>query len=936
VRRNRPLAGAGFDRTVAVGARVFLSGHRSRNHIVGSGSGADPSSSLRHSWTIVRGPGAKAPGAGLLGSRSARPRLVVRKPGRYVVRLSVRASDGKVGSDLVDVRADPPPAEPVDTMASGPSGSTGIAVGEDFYPAKPGTWAQLVTLERGTLEPVKGKVADLANKSYSCPGAAYGDPSFLKCTSALAADLNRLDGHDLVIVSNPVSTASGKGTPAYGVYTALGRIGVSQAGFSNQPGLLPGSISAIGVPGTASGKGDWHAVATSKREGDGRMRDYLIRNNEGDYVFAPSDRIEFNTQAAGSTEAGGVSQPAVNVVQIGDKRFVENLGGSQGGLQVVVVDAQTLEGSSHWYGTSTGSASGLISQLDSLRDVLKQANVTGHDLVFIASRGQPAVIPGANDQQWGTIDSDLQSIADQVELLGGTRNGIFDALDPKLSQDNSYTLVGSSNVGGGNGQEALVPNTPFKPADSALSLASMSGTMARTGPNYGFAVQAVPTVGAQPAGGGPNPATAAAQLNDLLVQAPGAWPEQGNAGRRSAIAYVGSKVFGTNDPRAQYWTVIYKPDVWNGYSDRIEKLEYPGGEVGFRQRDLVWAKGELQQEIRWLKNIHSYLENLAQPFAKTELQNWAAFEKISNSIREEVGVGVDQKTNATQKALWQGFRQILGAIPKAGEAFHAADAIYETVMQLVEIGGEPAEDDFQAKASELGEKLAERLSAEQSMLTRQIPNTLAADYGKLRAAGSCTSTDPNEWEDCPFAHADWEFTQDDQENAARVLIPGMKQWAYGSLLPNRYSLYRLPPWWRTTVGDNKDFYGETLTALFWPFDGLPGSAQIAKPIYRNLPSGSHTLTPHGLGPWTSSGETWQIYALGYLTGDGTITNRWVMHYPKAEVTDPIFKPVDQGGLGASPESFFDRYFPKVSTLDHYPERDTPTGWCVAGLLGCPY
>jgi hypothetical protein len=935
VRSNRPLAGAGFDRTVAVGARVYLSGHRSRNHIAGSGFGASPSSPLSHRWKIVRGPGGKIPGAGLRGARSPRPRLVVQKPGRYVVRLSVRASDGRVGSDLVDVRADPPPAEPVDTMASGPNGSTGIKVGEDFYPAKPGTWAQLVTLDRGTLEPVKGKTADLANKSYACPGAAYGDPSFLKCAAALSADLNRLDSHDLVIVSNPLSTAGGKGTPGYGVYSALGRIGVTQAGFSNQPGLLPGSVSAIGVPGTAAGKGDWHAVATSKQEGEGRMRDYVIRNNEGDYVFAPSDRVDFNTQAAGSTEAVGVADRAVNVIQVGDKRFSESLGGSQGGLQVVVVDGQTLEGSSHWYGTSTGSASGLISQLDSLRDVLKQANAAGHDLVFIASRGVPVVSPGANDQQWATINSDLQSIADQVELLGGTRNGIFDALDPNLSKDYSYTLVGSSNAGGGNGQEALVSNTPPKPADSALSVAPMSGTLARTGPNYGFAVQAVPTVGASPAGG-PNPATAAAELNKVLVQAPSAWPEQGSAGRRSAIEYIGRKVFGTNDPRAQYWTVIYKADTWNGYSGRIGKLEYPDGEVGFRRRDLIWAKAELQQEIGWLENVHNYLENLAQPFSKTELQNWAAFEQISNSIRDQVGVGVDQKTIATQKALWQGFRYVLGAIPKVGEAFHAADAIYETVMQLVEINGEPAEEDFQAKADELGKKLAERLTAEQSMLTRQIPNTIAADYGKLRAVGSCTSTDPTEWEACPFDHADWEFTQDDQENAARALVPGMEAWAYGSLLPTRYNLYRLPPWWRTTVGDNKDFYGRTYGQSFWPFDGLPASAQVAKPIYRNLPSGGHTLTPHVLDPWTSSGDTWQIYALGYLTGDGTITDRWVMHYPQAAVTDPIFKPVDQGGLGADPESFFDRYFPKVSTLDHYPERDTPTGWCVFGPLGCPY
>jgi hypothetical protein len=52
--------------------------------------------------------------------------------------------------------------------------------------------------------------------------------------------------------------------------------------------------------------------------------------------------------------------------------------------------------------------------------------------------------------------------------------------------------------------------------------------------------------------------------------------------------------------------------------------------------------------------------------------------------------------------------------------------------------------------------------------------------------------------------------------------------------------------------------------------------------------------------------------------------------PAAAVTDPIFKPVSEGGLGAQKEPFFDRYF-KPLTLDHYPERDTPTGWCVGGI-----
>ena len=118
------------------------------------------------------------------------------------------------------------------------------------------------------------------------------------------------------------------------------------------------------------------------------------------------------------------------------------------------------------------------------------------------------------------------------------------------------------------------------------------------------------------------------------------------------------------------------------------------------------------------------------------------------------------------------------------------------------------------------------------------------------------------------------------------------------------------------------------TLTFYPFDGLPDSAQYAKPIFRNLPSYGHTITRDSNGRYHSSGETWEVNALGYLTGSGLITDRWLMHYPSADVTEPIFKSVGAGGLGADPESFFDRYFPNPATLDHYPERDTPTGWCA--------
>jgi hypothetical protein len=935
IRRNKPLAGAGIDRTVAVGSRVYLSGTRSRSHL--------RRSALKHRWIVTRRPGlGSAAGARLVGAGSARWRFVADQPGRYVLRLRVRGRDGRTGSDLVDVRADPRPAARVDTMARGPNGETGIRVGEGedgFYPAKPGAWAQLVALDRGTLEPVTGKLADLANKSYPCDHARYGDPGLIQCVSALEQDLNRLDGHDLAIVSNPLGTIHAKGTPGFGLEFATTRIGVGVGGYNLAQHLLPGSFSAIGVLGARSA--NWHAVASPGHEGEGQMRGYLVRNNEREYVFSPGDRIEFDTQASGS-------DLAKNVITIGQKRYaadVVNDGFQEGGIQVVVADRQTLTATSRYF--STGFPDGLAD----MARFLQEAN-DGSNLVFVASRGDPHIHVFGDEQLNQQDRSNATAIANQIEKLGGTRNGIFKVLDRELGRDSSYSLVGWSHAGAGQGVETVGANTRHpSPPETALNTAPLAGTLARTGPNYAFALETSRSVALGSTGR--DPWRGATELSALAFNTfensgiphdrvpPGEWPEHGNAGHTNAVRWIGKKVFGTDDPRGQYWTVPFVKDAfdydgWRDAASRIGKLDYASGS-GFSADDLGWAKAELQREIDWLISTHRYLDNLSTPFVKGQLESWADFQQIANSIRDKVEVSPDQKVHASARAVFKGILELAGVLPGFGEGFETANAIYNTALELVEINGEPADDEFQARADELGVKLADRLSKAQGMLDRELPNVIAADYHKLQAVGQCSSRDPDVWASCPFDHADWQYTQDDQASAAELLRTELEISAYGSVLPARYTAYQLPPWWRRKVSD--DFYGYTFDFVHHiPFQGLPDTSQMAKPIYRNIPTYSHTVTggPQTFGPtepWKSSGETWQITALGYLTGEGTIFRQWEMHYPSASITDKLFKPPSSGGFGLDPETFFDQNFtPKP--LDHYPEDTTPTGWCAYDADPC--
>jgi hypothetical protein len=921
--RGRPLVGAGVDRAVAAGDKVYIEGKlrgggKKRSAVTQASTARSGSSRIR--WSVSAPPGAPPTAPGDANRRRTFIRTTV--PGRYQLKLTATANDGRKGSDTLNIEADPTPAVPVDTITTHLDNGHvqyGIQVGGHFYAATDPdhAYAQLVALNRKTLTPVSGP---LANKSYICQSPQG-------CSSAddeLKADLSQLDSNDLVIVSNPLAYHASSFYPSE-FWALLKRIGVSDTGFAHYGGSLPrGAISAIGVPGMDPGQGAWHAVIGGGR-GAGRMRDYLVRDNEGNYVFAPSDRIDFSTQAAGSGAH-------TNVMRIGDRSFSADVGSDEGGFQVVVADSQTLAGTSRWFPTNEDCVR-LIKDLRAMFDMLKGAYDAGDKLVFVASRGNPDTRLCDQSAEQQTVNQDLRELANQTERLGGTRGAFFKALDPGLYKDYSYTLVGSSRAGEGKGVESLGTDTTRD--RGALNTAPITGRLDRTGPNYTFEAEDAHVPSAT---SGRDPSRAASELAKLAFQPPTRWPEQGNAGRVAAIAWVGKQVFGTDDPRGQYWTVPFingqfDYGYWSDAASRIRKLTY-AQTSSFSADDLAWAKGELQREIGWLISTHRYLDALSTAFGKTQLQSWADLKQISNSIRDLVDVSPDAQTFATNRAVFDFARSMIADIlPAAGQsAAFAANDIYDLVTTLAEVNGKPAVDRFQSRADEVGVKLADRMAAAQGTLSHQLPNTIAADYGKLRTVGACASSDPSDWSSCPFEHNDWQFTQDDQSNAAKALRAATKVWAYGALLPARYNAYKLPLWWRRKVNDNNEFFGLTVAGRFSPFAGLPDSAQMAKPIYRNIPTYDHSIDVRN-GQWTTHGETWEITALGYLKqGDGTAFNPWVMGYPDAKAIDPLFNPVSQGGLGIDAETFFDRSFPNRVTDLHYPERDTPTGWC-AGPAG---
>jgi hypothetical protein len=968
IRHGVHLVGAGFDRTVPVGAKVFLEGHHKlpghRPVIAGAAASA------HYHWKTVAGPKHHDLGGGQsrnqpTHSHTPTPEFRPTVPGRYTLRLTVTTGNGTSASDTADVVANPVPAVAIDTMAPPSNGETltHIQVGSESYPAVASdpfeVWAQLVALDRKTLVPVSGKLADLANKTYTCSNQA-------DCSQNLSSDLARLGPDTLAIVANPYppgAVFNGVCNPAdsevpVGLEGALKGIGVSTTGFDDQPSnrCSVGGISAIGVPGTAPGHGDWHSVATSSQMGAGRMQGYLVRDNALKYTYMPSDRVDFDTQAPGSSDSQ-------NVMQVGTKTFTQSFPGGildGGGFQVLVLDAQSLDGNSYWFETDHSDKAALAGQLTAMRQLLHDANTADgqhQKVVVIASLGDPAIqyykrssLTTPDDE----INTDLSQLVDEVEQLGGTRNAFYKMLDPALYADNgySYTLLADGNSGPGQGEEAV--RTGITGAGTGpLNTAPMSGVLGRGGPNSRFEVQGSPQIGGGAAGG--DPTRGVTEMTGLAFQQKVTpWPEQDpavfpnadeRARKKAAIAWVGKNTqdLGTNDPRGQYWTraLVKNQFDYNGWDHtafQIQGLKYPGQGVGFTSDDLDWAKAELAGpltnpplvggEIGWLEATHRYLDKLATPFDQTQFKSWAALQDIADKVRNDVATSPDKAVQANAGAVFDFGRALLEELPLVGKAFKVSNLVYDLAANMTEINNEPADDNFPSTLGTIGTDLAKRLDAEGTALTLRLPNVIAADYGKLKAVGACASRDQ---QNCPFDINDWQYGSDDQTKAAQDLYDAGQVWAYGQVVPAQYSLYKLPPWWRTTVGDNHDFFAPSRPLLGYPFFGLPANAQVAKPIYRNIPSYSHqfkncTLDPV---PCQSTGDSWQISALGFLkSGNGTFFNPWEMGYPQASVMKDLFDPASKNGLGADPEKFFDIAFlgDKTKPLVNFPYQDITPGW----------
>ncbi len=925
--RGRPLVGAGVDRTVAVGSQVYLQGRvasaarrdaaRSGSRLTARGAGAGSTTG----WSLKSAP-RDSPPKGPTGAAGRNAKFTPEVPGRYTLRLSGKWPDGQRGADTVGLTVLPDPSVPVDTMAK-EGGQSGVKVGDQFYPGSSQKWLQLLVLKADTLEKV-------SNKSYDCPQATANpkvtDRAAVKpCTDELSSDLNALKAskqRDVVIaVSQPPNgqierTPAWQTQPPVGVLESLHSIGApATIPWRNpQTPMLRGRFSIIGSLGGVSKTGTlhWNPDLNDLRD-DGKIEGFLLRDNKGELrldlddeysTYASSEHPRFDTQAPGSNAT-------LNVIQIGDINFYEPIPpNSDGGFQVVIVDRQDLVGRSYFFNTgghgpsdcpSCTALDELNRMTDTISSGLRDGNSDGRGvLVFIAGLGD-ARLHGAGPSAGPVLQRQFDDAAKRlVDLLttrlGATRSRAYRALDPGLTKTSnwSYSLVAENGTPPAQGVEAEGPRR------SGLNGVPLIGSLTRSAIDYGFELEPS-QVGDELGGPG-------VKLRDIVFSDPGPWPEQSNGGCKAyagdsdpstldnegckaAVAYISDQTsIGTK--RELFWSEAYDPSDWDSKSKEISKLKRPG-KANFSAADFAWAQGELTDEIGWLKLAHAFASKLAQPFARNQLSAWSDV----GSLAEHINNDVKAPNNSTEAEAWLVFDAarefaagITGEIPLISIPIETANILYDTVGEWTKIDAEgtEADDPFSVQAADAGAQIQKRLQLAQDTLQRQMVDVIASDYRKLRTVALCENLNKA----CPDPPLDeWQIPPTYQSKMAEAINAGVHVSIYNALLPAKYRAWAPDPSPNRSINWNGNQpAGQDIFAWHCPFHDEPQSANFAYPIRPDVGS--------------SGGGSWQVIAYAQRTGTGLFRDPYEMTLPDAKITNPLFKPLSEGGYEVLPEDFY--------------------------------
>ncbi|MBV9000432.1 MAG: hypothetical protein JO304_15330 [Solirubrobacterales bacterium] len=870
---------------------------------------------VRYRWAIVSAPARSR--ARLTRADTARPGLRPDLPGRYVIRLQAwrlprrgtqraRFPSSAASEDYTTIEATPPTPPvgiPIRTITS----NGGIQVGSHIYTVPSTAWAQLLVLDRQTLQVI-------SNQAIGSSGSPVTDSEANRLDDAIGGT----DASKLVVISG-----GGRPMPGTTLEPALSlglQIMVLNAGATAASSALPyeptrwqsalsgGSWSIIGVPGvdnsaTSNLYGLSYGLYAGNSSAPGGLTGFLQTDNNNNYTFVSAQYTSIDTQPP-NTPQGEARVQIGSHVYSSDPSTIPS-GGS--GFYLLVLDSTLHELQSSTYYTNSG-ASANPSGVHALAEALFQANQTPGDLVVVQSINAPtgstsdwsndvALATDAFTTQSNAVitqDSSTWGSSSLVAALGRLAGAVahdqvahmvtpvYSAPDPSYGGQ-GYTLIASTG-------------SLWDPTGAALSR-SQAGSRSAQARVVGLlerSKQGLWSVHEPSSGTGPYNSVALAKL---AYQPPTLWPLSRTPAERKVLEYLQSQLGFEYPIRTEYWKD--SGVNWSSIASSLHGFTYPCCRYGFDAATFAAVKAQVYKEILDVELVQGLFQNWQDVFSSTESSGYADLQSIGQQVADSIQVRSQSSTAGnvlatTGESLWVASTvlSLFGQEEIAGPLGLAA-CLFDLTSDVVadEAGAADGAPDITGDVDQLGVAFADRYATIQSHLG-YVENILVSDWGKLQQAAANTKDI-------------WAFNQNVENDMVNSITNSAQRQFWTAILPVPYVEYAVDS---PYVWAENQLSPPTWTA---PWQVVCTSEGIfhsgTKPFGASMLDnrGSWETTPVRLvnvPPLTFNDQDW----FG-LTNIATLSQGVITDNPDTvpqSLTNPLFAPNDQNGLGMDKVAFF--------------------------------
>ena len=655
---------------------------------------------------------------------------------------------------------------------------------------------------------------------------------------------------------------------------------------ADTPSAPTESGSAVGVVGAPAGSAYVKFSGPNIRRELGGMSGYLRLNGvTGEYDFVFADAVDFDTEAnQTSTDAS----PAQLTVKVGDATYTQpNPGDGVSGFHLVVLRASTLsEIRNSVYATNTANGTEQTDEVERLAgDLVYAAFNDTRPLVILQAFGAPH----GNDALW-------ELVARMVERLGGTRQvfNAMNAVDPQTLNGEDPNRKGPYVFVGRVGSTA-----PLAEASHSLNgdWARLRGLLMR-GHDGGYE----PTLAGPPLSNGESPVnTQLIQIADQVTEPFPAFKDTNGDPIDAASAQAVQKFLGGPDVTRLCAETVPVCDIRESYyqdydadwvaiagilADAGDKCAQPPLGAGFNRAQCNGIRQELRDEMFEVARVQKYFGplGLQQPFGATGVAGLANVTEIAQQIKDAVRLPPVDNTTSNNLSM---ISQILFPTPTTPNpgAFAALSAAFSLAAYFTKQNASPnlIGPQVTTAASKLGVELADRYQQAGDNLD-DVGRLIVSDYGKLSAVASRVDAKPGPGE------RDWRLGNVGQ--AREGLVLAARRTIYERLVPVAYPVMY-------DIGQ--------INARDWKCDGghfgpvpLPD-----KHLFAGQTDDSQFIGR--FSNWTTTIAVAEAHAVEH-GADARIPGI------DPSITDVLFKPTDQGGLGLNKLQFYSpangfRYLP---------------------------